>query len=299
MKVIATLLLTLIIALTVACNPAASPTAGNTPTLPPRPTLTPTPSPTATHTPTPEATATPTSLPTLAPTPTPEITPRINRFPYQARYQGYPFSPNHGYDRDDTYEDVFDLLIPSEQQCVQDTVGSDPRKLPFIWKQTQSYDPDNTAEMDFVNAMMLLCPSEAGHKERSFNKLMRDNSLMGLYPTEEETACAREVYNGALIQDDGDIDLTEGEESALLICVQDSYLTWFVRRYGAELEEVHPNSLNPVVENCLMDLALELELQGHIKNLNSANDDPSDDAADKAANEAMEQFVQQSTRCSE
>ena len=191
------------------------------------------------------------------------------------------------------------LLILSEQQCVQDIVGKDPLTLPFMRKEIRRYDPYNQAEEKFLNAMIYSCPSEAGHRERSYNEWVSSNRKMGMYPTAEENACVRNLYDKVAIADDGDLEFGERGESAIIGCVLDSLLVWWVRMFGAELERVPPNSLNPVVENCLMELAFELELPVHFENFNTVNDDPSDDSVDMEAEVAFDKFREQGPRCVE
>ena len=197
---------------------------------------------------TPTATATKESPPTVAPTkeslptavPTPKKTRRYPRSPGEDA----PFIPT--YSRSDRMKAVFEMLIPSEQECVREAMGVDPLDLPFIQQPIDSHDPYDSIEEQFMNAMFVLCPSEKGHRQRTFDSYMRSAKEQGLHLSAEERACVREEINLVPITG-GRIEL-EGElPRGMFDCVSDAFLLWWVRVVGSSLEEVHPNSLNPVV----------------------------------------------------
>ena len=250
----------------------------------PTSTAAPTPAPTSTAVPTSESTPTPKTQTTSTATPEPTDVPKRPERQVLPSSPGRdaPFIPKHY--QSNTMQKVFDELVPSEQQCMAEIIGSDPRDLPFLWKSIGDYDPREPAEQQFMEAMIFSCASEEGHRQRSFDDWMLDSRSYGLYTTEEEQVCARSYFSVVPIVD-GHIREEAEDWSALLSCVEESALLWYVRLVGSTMEDVHPNSLSPVVEDCLMGLAAELDLLTHIQESFRAGEDYDTEEDERIATE--------------
>ena len=196
------------------------------------------------------------SLPTL--TPTPEKNPWLPRSPGKDA----PFVPT--YSKNARVESVFEMLIPSEQQCVAEAIGADPRELPLMEKLISSYDPYDPLEEQFMDAMFFLCSSEDGHRYRAVNKYVESSASTGLHLTAAEISCIREEINHVPITD-GRVELEGKMPLNIYGCVEDSLLLWWVRWVGSEVEGAFPVTLDPAVESCLMDAAIELEVRDWVK----------------------------------
>ena len=205
------------------------------------------PPPTPTHTPSPTSTSTPapTSMPASASTPTP-TTARITIVPGgDGRFYGPRFNPGS------TYGEFFDQLTSTEQECVRDTINPDQmRETTFA-----NHDPDDPDEVKLIEALVFICPSEEGRRERLYAEMIEDFNAGGFHPSDEELDCLREVLNQIPVENSR-IDVRAEDEEQFVVCM----LEWLKLSLVMTLANPTDAEMTPQEEDCLVELASNLEI---------------------------------------